>query len=140
MLCAASTVFAQAPASPSAPAQTPPHPTSPVTTAPVPTPIPAGTTPEDPAYGVPPPSQQQPQTPTPAAPTAQPKGPPVVVPAAPTAQAPFQGFPAYAPVEQKPGLDWMGSTYIPVDSWMYPALTRLYEMGFLDTMYLGMRP
>jgi hypothetical protein len=27
-----------------------------------------------------------------------------------------------------------------MDSWMYPALTRLYGMGFLDTMYLGMRP
>jgi hypothetical protein len=43
-------------------------------------------------------------------------------------------------VDQRPGLDWTGSVYIPVDSWVYPALTRLYEMGFLDTMYLGMRP
>jgi hypothetical protein len=34
----------------------------------------------------------------------------------------------------------LGSVYIPVDSWVYPALTRLYSMGFLDTMYLGMRP
>jgi hypothetical protein len=46
----------------------------------------------------------------------------------------------YAPVGFKPTSDRLGSVYIPVDSWMYPALTRLYSMGFLDTMYLGMRP
>jgi hypothetical protein len=33
-----------------------------------------------------------------------------------------------------------GSVYIPMDSWMYPELTRLYGMGYLDTMFLGMRP
>lgn len=33
-----------------------------------------------------------------------------------------------------------GSPYIPVDSWMYPAATRLYELGYLPTLYLGMRP
>jgi hypothetical protein len=27
-----------------------------------------------------------------------------------------------------------------MDSWVYPALTRLYGMGFVDTMYLSMRP
>jgi hypothetical protein len=27
-----------------------------------------------------------------------------------------------------------------MDSWVYPELTRLYGMGFLDTMFLGMRP
>ena len=27
-----------------------------------------------------------------------------------------------------------------MDSWMYPAVTRLYGMGFVDTMYLSMRP
>ena len=30
--------------------------------------------------------------------------------------------------------------YIPVDSWVYPALFRLYSLGFVDTIYLGMRP
>jgi hypothetical protein len=138
-LYAASTAFGQTPAAPSDPAQTTPHPASPGTTAPVPTPIPARTTPEAPAYGVQPPAQQ-PQTPAPVAPTPQPKGPPVTVPATPTPEAPFAAFPSYAPVNQRPGLDWTGSVYIPVDSWVYPALTRLYEMGFLDTMYLGMRP
>ena len=34
----------------------------------------------------------------------------------------------------------MGSPYIPVDSWVYPAVLRLYSLGFVDTVYLGMRP
>ena len=33
-----------------------------------------------------------------------------------------------------------GSPYIPVDSWVYPAVLRLYSMGYLDHVYLGMRP
>lgn len=34
----------------------------------------------------------------------------------------------------------LGSSYIPIDSWMYPAAIRLYELGYLPTAYLGMRP
>jgi hypothetical protein len=34
----------------------------------------------------------------------------------------------------------LGSTYIPLDSWMYPEILRLYSLGFLDTVFLGMRP
>jgi hypothetical protein len=34
----------------------------------------------------------------------------------------------------------LDSSYIPVDSWVYPAVLRLYSLGFLDTVYLGMRP
>ena len=34
----------------------------------------------------------------------------------------------------------MGSPYIPVDSWMYPAVLRLYSLGFVDHVYLNMRP
>jgi len=34
----------------------------------------------------------------------------------------------------------LDSPYIPVDSWVYPAVLRLYSLGFLDTVYLGMRP
>jgi hypothetical protein len=93
------------------------------------------TIPSAPAYA----PQQQPQTP-PAAPIPEKKGPVVALPAKPTPQAPYTGYPAYAPVALKPPADRLGSVYIPVDSWMYPALTRLYSMGFLDTMYLGMRP
>lgn len=33
-----------------------------------------------------------------------------------------------------------GSPYIPVDSWVYPAVMRLYSLGFIDTIYLNMRP
>ena len=33
-----------------------------------------------------------------------------------------------------------GSSYIPVDSWIYPAALRLYYLGYLPTAYIGMRP
>jgi len=33
-----------------------------------------------------------------------------------------------------------GSPYIPVDSWVYPAVLRLYSLGYVDSVYLGMRP
>jgi hypothetical protein len=32
------------------------------------------------------------------------------------------------------------SSYIPVDSWVYPAVIRLYAMGYADNVFLGMRP
>jgi Capsule assembly protein Wzi len=34
----------------------------------------------------------------------------------------------------------MGSPYIPVDSWVYPAVLRLYSLGYVDTVFLGLRP
>jgi hypothetical protein len=34
----------------------------------------------------------------------------------------------------------MDSPYIPVDSWVYPAMMRLYSLGFVNTVYLNMRP
>lgn len=34
----------------------------------------------------------------------------------------------------------LDSPYIPVDSWIYPAVMRLYSLGYIDTVYLGMRP
>ncbi len=33
-----------------------------------------------------------------------------------------------------------GSTYVPVDSWIYPALDRLHALGYVDSAYLGLRP
>jgi hypothetical protein len=42
-----------------------------------------------------------------------------------------------APVCEPSSLD---CPYIPVDSWVYPAVLRLYSLGFLDTVYLDMRP
>lgn len=34
----------------------------------------------------------------------------------------------------------MDSPYVPVDSWVYPAVLRLYGLGFVDDVFLGMRP
>ncbi len=34
----------------------------------------------------------------------------------------------------------LGSPYIPLDSWIYPAALRLYSLGFIDEAFLGMRP
>jgi Capsule assembly protein Wzi len=41
-----------------------------------------------------------------------------------------------------PGCDpsLLDSPYIPVDSWVYPAVFRLYSLGYVDTIFLGMRP
>jgi Capsule assembly protein Wzi len=39
-------------------------------------------------------------------------------------------------VEESPS----GSTYIPSDSWVYPAMLRLYSLGYVDTLFLSMRP
>jgi hypothetical protein len=54
----------------------------------------------------------------------------------PAAQAPVDaGRPATV---CEPSL--LDSPYIPVDSWVYPAVWRLYSLGFVDTVYLGLRP
>lgn len=34
----------------------------------------------------------------------------------------------------------LGSPYIPVDSWVYPAVMRLYSLGFAGDIFLGIRP
>jgi membrane-associated phospholipid phosphatase len=34
----------------------------------------------------------------------------------------------------------MGSSYVPLDSWVYPSLERLAALGYLQTAYLGIRP
>lgn len=52
----------------------------------------------------------------------------------------YQAMPQYQPIHTDQVPSSAGSTYIPVDSWIYPALMRLYSMGYLDTAYLGMRP
>jgi Capsule assembly protein Wzi len=33
-----------------------------------------------------------------------------------------------------------GSVYVPIDSWIYPAMDRLHALGYVDTAYLGLRP
>ncbi len=59
--------------------------------------------------------------------------------AAPTRQKPYIARNAYdgTPIVTD---DQLGSSYIPVDSWMYPALLRLYSLGYLDTAYISLRP
>jgi hypothetical protein len=34
----------------------------------------------------------------------------------------------------------VGSPYIPVDSWIYPAVMRLYSLGYVDSAFLNLRP
>ena len=36
--------------------------------------------------------------------------------------------------------DTQGSAYVPMDSWIYPALERLHALGYLDSAFLGIRP
>jgi hypothetical protein len=64
---------------------------------------------------------------------------PLAAEASPTEAAgqavPDSGRPS--PVCEPASLD---SAYIPVDSWIYPAVMRLYGLGYIDTVYLGMRP
>jgi hypothetical protein len=54
-----------------------------------------------------------------------------------TAALPAQGPAAAAPAMI---MGAQGSTYVPMDSWIYPALDRLHGMGYLNTAFLGMRP
>jgi hypothetical protein len=50
-------------------------------------------------------------------------------------------FPAnYKPEPNVIYTSTQGSTYVPVDSWIYPALDRLHGLGYLDTAFLGLRP
>lgn len=50
-----------------------------------------------------------------------------------SAQDPFELAPGCAPHSQ-------ASPYLPVDSWIYPAMLRLQAMGYVDTVFPGMRP
>ena len=36
--------------------------------------------------------------------------------------------------------DTQGSTYVPMDSWIYPALDRLHGLGYVDSAFLDLRP
>jgi hypothetical protein len=62
----------------------------------------------------------------------------------------FLSFPFVDCFAQNPGcrdtlviddfVEPLGSAYVPVDSWIYPAVDRLHGLGYIDTAYLGMRP
>jgi hypothetical protein len=49
-----------------------------------------------------------------------------------------QSIPDDAGIDCDPGAQ--GSPYIPVDSWIYPAVLRLYSLGYVDAPYLNLRP
>src|SRR5579875_1415358 len=119
---------------------------------------PSATTPEAPQQPAPstPDTNAQPSTSQPAPPAVTPPDQleqPIHVPQAPTAPAPSQvdmppavpvasvpSIPAYGPVTDEVRWDPLGSTYIPVDSIVYPLALRLYSMGYLNTAFIAMRP
>lgn len=101
-----------------------------------------------PDAGLPPAQQSQPAAP----PGANPEQLP---PAVPVEREPAPQSPEQAPPEQLPkatpriefqhyeplkSLEDFSSPYVPLDSWIYPAMMRLYSMGFVDTEFLGLRP
>jgi hypothetical protein len=121
---------------------------------PAPTEAPANSLPSYPA-ATPQTTQQPAATPAPQTPQPAYRDPltePIVVPPAsaqptqvvmPPAQtvASLPSRPAYdfsAPITDRP--DHLGSTYIPVDSTIYPLALRLYSLGYLDTAFISMRP
>lgn len=115
---------------------TPPPPAPPVKSTGTPVPGDASKIPSRPAYDLP--SQ------VPAKSTGAPiPGPAPVVAPAPTAEHPniamnpYDPYTATAATNRK---DWLGSPYIPMDSWIYPATLRLYSLGYLNTAFLSLRP
>jgi hypothetical protein len=81
-----------------------------------------------------------PQPPAPATPPVQTAPGPNTPPAVQAATTPPQALPPYDPTAPGELSDNLGSTYIPVDSPVYPMALRLYSLGYLDTAFIGMRP
>lgn len=113
--------------------------TAPVPADPPPAPVPTNSVP---SVGVPAPSTE-------AVPADKPYQDPLLKPiyVAPGVSVPQQVPPAtvrsiepYNFEAEKTGPDHLGSTYIPVDSPVYPMALRLYSMGYLDTAFISMRP
>ncbi len=55
-----------------------------------------------------------------------------------TTQQPFP--PGYQPPTETITTSAEGSTYVPMDSWIYPALDRLHSLGYIDSAFMGIRP
>ena len=116
---------------------------APVPTAPTPTPVPSTQAPSLPPYAQQPSSSPLPAAPTQTAPPPTPTPPPAIVPAAPSPANPYTAEPPYQPYgipDEDRKKDTDGSVYIPIDSWVYEAMTRLYSLGYANTMFLSMRP
>jgi len=43
-------------------------------------------------------------------------------------------------IYREPTTKRLGSPYVPLDSWVYPAMERLMAMGLVDSGFLGLRP
>ncbi len=82
---------------------------------------------------------QNPST-LPAAPPPQPAQAPAPPPGPISPEKVYKAYPNYDTSVSSPKTDALGSAYIPMDSWVYPAMMQLYSMGFLDTAFIGMRP
>lgn len=93
--------------------------------------------PYDPA---PPPKNYIAQNPTPAGPASKTAAP------LPTPPPPAQFALPPDPIEHRPPApfdadpDTIGSTNVPMDSWIYPALERLAALGLIPTQNAGIRP
>ncbi len=140
MLAAARFLSAQNPGSTPPPTVQTSPPTAAPEAVPPPAPDPLQAVPSRPAYAPKPASPQNTPAPLPSTPAPAAAPPPVIAPATPTPQQPYAAYAPYGPLDEDMPKDVYGSTYIPVDSWVYPAMTRLYSLGYVDTMFLGMRP
>ena len=99
----------------------------------LPTPVPVQPAPQPPASQPgQPATQPAPQVQTPS--TSQAPTP------TPEKSAKLISLPPYDPVVAGEGRDELGSTYIPVDSPVYPMALRLYSLGYLDSSFTDMRP
>lgn len=124
------------PFSASAQQQSPP-PEAPVVQAPKPTPIDPSSVPNYPTAQ---PSASPPVTAPPLRPYTEADKP--VVEDEPTKEHPNVARNPYNPdlIPSQFSDYWLGSTYIDMDSWVYPALLRLYSRGYIDTAFLSLRP
>jgi membrane-associated phospholipid phosphatase len=52
----------------------------------------------------------------------------------------WQSFTALARAWESGGPQNLGSPYVPLDSWIYPALDRLAGLGYIDSAFSSMRP
>ena len=98
---------------------------------------PAGAQPQPPAK----PSPDQLPPPVPYSQSQETHEPPAQPPAQPADQLPQpQQQIHYVNYESIKSIEGYSSSYIPLDSWIYPAMMRLYSLGFVDTEFLGLRP
>jgi hypothetical protein len=81
------------------------------------------------------------QGPVPAMPPYLPQSVPTLsLPPATRPTEPLPSYNAYDPGAVIRPPDRAGSVDIPVDNWIYPEMARLHELGYADTLFLGLRP